>query len=148
MAITGSCLCGSVTFEIDGAVGPFEICHCNRCRKVSGSRGMAAVGVNTADYRFLSGAEFIKAYAAPILYAPPAYHSQFCTNCGSPVPPPDPQGDWFEIAAGLFNDPINLKPDKHIYVELTPDWDDLSDDLPQFTARQLYKHRTGKDWPG
>jgi hypothetical protein len=35
--IKGSCLCGGVRFELDRAAGPFEICHCNRCRKVSGS---------------------------------------------------------------------------------------------------------------
>ena len=54
--IRGSCLCGLVRFEIDKAIGPFEICHCNRCRKVSGSQGLAAVGVNTCDYHFISGA--------------------------------------------------------------------------------------------
>ena len=35
--IRGSCLCGSVKFEIERAAGPFELCHCARCRKVSGS---------------------------------------------------------------------------------------------------------------
>jgi hypothetical protein len=33
----GSCLCGGVRFEVDRAVGPFELCHCSRCRKASGS---------------------------------------------------------------------------------------------------------------
>ncbi|MFT5012829.1 MAG: hypothetical protein ACI9HA_001484 [Dinoroseobacter sp.] len=37
--IHGSCLCGSVRFEIDRAEGPFEIRHCNRCRKLSGGPG-------------------------------------------------------------------------------------------------------------
>jgi hypothetical protein len=72
MAIRGSCLCGGVTFEIDKAVGPVEFCHCNRCRKVSGSAALLMIGVNTADYRFLTGSEFVKTYAAPILYSPPA----------------------------------------------------------------------------
>jgi hypothetical protein len=37
--IRGSCLCGGVTFEIERAVGPFELCHCSRCRK-NGFNGM------------------------------------------------------------------------------------------------------------
>lgn len=147
MAIKGSCLCGKITFEIDKAVGPFEICHCNRCRKVSGSNGMAAVGVNTQDYRFLTGAKHITRFTAPILESPPAYQVDFCCHCGSPVPPPDPQGDWLEIAAGLFDDDIGLAPDKHIYCEFTPDWDKITDDLPQYDKKQLYKLRTGKQWP-
>ena len=44
MTITGSCLCGGVRFEVDRVVGPFELCHCNRCRKVSGSAFTAMVG--------------------------------------------------------------------------------------------------------
>ena len=84
MAIKGSCLCGKVTFEINKATGPFEICHCNRCRKSSGSNGLAAVGVNTTDYNFLTGADYIRRFAAPILDAPPAYQVNFCSKCGSP----------------------------------------------------------------
>ena len=148
MSIKGSCLCGKITFEINKAVGPFEICHCNRCRKSSGSNGLAAVGVNTEDYRFLTGAEYIRRFAAPILDAPPAYHVNFCSNCGSLVPVPEPEGDWLEIPAGLFDDEIDLKPDKHIYVEYAPGWDDITDGLPEFDKKQLYRLRTGKDWPG
>lgn len=35
--IRGSCLCGGVRFEITRFIGPFELCHCSRCRKASGS---------------------------------------------------------------------------------------------------------------
>ena len=73
MTIKGSCLCGSVTFEIEKTVGPFEICHCSRCRKVSGSQGIAAVGVRTQDFRMLAGEDLIKGFTAPLLDAPPAY---------------------------------------------------------------------------
>lgn len=147
MAIPGSCLCGGVRFEIDKAVGPFEICHCNRCRKVSGGAGMWAVGVNTADFRFLEGHDLVGAYEAPLLYRPPAYHATFCRRCGSPVPEPNPDGDFMEIAAGLFDDDIGLSPDKHIFVEHLPAWHRVTDGLPQYTLREIYAHRTGKSLP-
>src|SRR5512145_653295 len=98
IAIRGSCLCGGVTFEIDRACGPAEYCHCNRCRKVSGSSSLLNVRVRTQDHRLLTGRELIKSYAAPILYSPPAYHSYFCSNCGSQVPPSSPEEESFEIA--------------------------------------------------
>ena len=144
MAIKGSCLCGSITFEIDRAVGPFEICHCNRCRKVSGSQNISAVGVNTADFRMLSGQKLVKFFSAPIIDHPPAYQSSFCSRCGSPVPNPSPEGDWFEIAAGLFDAPIGIQPDKHIYSEFTPDWDTITDDLPQYSKDELREYRSSK----
>jgi hypothetical protein len=138
-------LCGGVTFEIDKAVGPVEFCHCNRCRKVSGAAALLMIGVNTEDYRFLTGRELVRTYAAPILYSPPAYHSTFCSNCGCPVPVPNPEGAWLEIPAGLFDDDPGVKPDKHIFVELLPAWDEIRDSLPQYTAKELYQLRTGKD---
>lgn len=147
MAIRGSCLCGGVTFEIDRAAGPIEYCHCNRCRKVSGSAALLAVGVNTKDYRFLSGRELVTSYAAPILYALPAYLSTFCSNCGSPVPVPDPEGTWLEIPAGLFDDDIGMRPDKHILVELAPPWDEMNDGLPRYTLPELHRLRTGQELP-
>ncbi len=147
MAIRGSCLCGGVTFEIDRACGPAEYCHCKRCRKVSGSASLLNVRVKTQDYRFLTGHDLVKTYCAPILYSPPAYRSFFCSNCGSQVPPPSPDEESFEIAAGLFDDDFGIRPDKHIFVDFMPAWDDLQRELPAYTLRQIYELRTGKTLP-
>lgn len=35
-SIAGSCLCGSVRFEIKPPSTGFRYCHCNRCQKASG----------------------------------------------------------------------------------------------------------------
>lgn len=147
MAIRGSCLCGGVTFEIDRACGPAEYCHCNRCRKVSGSSSLLTIRVLTQDFRFLTGQELVKSYACPILHSPPAYRSYFCSTCGSQVPPPAPEGESFEIAAGLFDDDFGIRPDKHIFVDFMPPWDDLQRELPAYTRKQIYELRTGKTQP-
>jgi hypothetical protein len=141
MAIRGSCLCGGVTFEIDRACGPAEYCHCNRCRKVSGSSSLLTVRVATRNYRFLTGRELVKVYAAPILHEPPAYQSHFCSTCGSQVPPSSPEGESFEIPAGLFDDDFGIRPDKHIFVDFMPPWDDLQQQLPAYTMEQIYALR-------
>jgi hypothetical protein len=135
--LRGSCLCGGVRFEIAKAVGPFELCHCRRCRKTSGSAFTACLGVLAADYRLLSGAELIESFDAPILHAPPAYRSSFCRRCGSPVPNPNPGVDWFEIPAGLLGDDPGLRPDRHIFVELQAPWFESRDALPRLTATEL-----------
>ena len=64
--IAGTCLCGGVQFEIARTVGPFELCHCRRCRKATGSAFAAMVGVRTSDFRLIAGAELIATYDAPI----------------------------------------------------------------------------------
>ena len=143
--IAGSCLCGGVRFEIARAVGPFELCHCRRCRKASGSAFAAMVGVRTSDFRLVAGRDLIATYEAPLLEAPPPYRVSFCRRCGSPVPNPDPAADWFEIPAGLFDGDPGLRPDRHIRVDLKAPWHEITDSLPQldkFALRALRASRT------
>lgn len=139
--IKGSCLCGGVRFEIARAVGPFELCHCRRCRKGSGAAFVAGVGVRSEDYRLLQGKELISTYEAPLLEAPPAYTTSFCKRCGSPVPNPDPGAAWFEIAAGLLDGDPGVRPDKHIFVELKAPWFEITDNLPQLDKHALHRLR-------
>src|SRR5204862_3745598 len=94
--ITGSCLCGGVRFEIARAVGPFELCHCGRCRKASGSAFVAGLGVLRDDFRLLQGSGLVKKYEAPVREIPPAYRRCFCSRCGSPVPDPFTDSPWLE----------------------------------------------------
>lgn len=140
-AIRGGCLCGGVRFEIDRAVGPFELCHCPRCRKASGSAFVAGLGVRVRDFRLLGGAELIRTFEAPILDHPPAYRVAFCSRCGSPVPHPPEGATWFEIPAGLLDDDPLLRPERHIFVECKSPWYEISDSLPRVTKAQLAELR-------
>ncbi len=141
--IRGSCLCSGVRFEIDRAVGPFELCHCSRCRKASGSAFVAGLGVKVGDFHLLSGAELIRTYEAPIRECPPAYLVAFCSRCGSPVPHPPVGATWFEIPAGLLDGDPGLRPDKHIFVDCKSAWFSISDPLPKLTETQLVELRQG-----
>ncbi|MDD9966671.1 MAG: GFA family protein [Myxococcales bacterium] len=143
--LRGSCLCGGVAFELASVSGPFELCHCNRCRKVSGSAFVAAVGVKSEDYRLVRGAELITRFELPVRDVPPAYGYTFCRRCGCTVPPAEPEGPWFEIAAGLLDDEPDLTPDRHIFVEHAPRWAPIADGLPQLDAGALARLREDKD---
>jgi len=142
--INGSCLCEGVRFQIDKAVGPFELCHCRRCRKVSGSAFTAYIGIRRADFRLTAGTDLIASYDAPIIRRPPAYRVFFCTRCGSPAPNPAPSTEWFEIPAGLLDDDPELKPDKHIFVEHNAPWYEIADLLPRYDAPSIAALRASK----
>jgi hypothetical protein len=139
--IRGGCLCGAVTFEIARAVGPFELCHCTRCRKASGSAFAAGLGVRAEDFRLCSGAEYIRTFEAPILESPPAYGTSFCSRCGSPVPSPPPGAEWFEIAAGTLDGDPGLRPERHVFVEHQAPWFERSDELPALSKAELIELR-------
>jgi len=143
---SGGCLCGGVRFEIERAVGPFELCHCSRCRKATGSAFSAGLGVHAADFRLLQGRELIARYEAPILRNPPPYRVSFCRRCGSPVPDPPPGASWFEIPAGLLDGDAGVRPDRHIFVEHQAPWFESHDELPRLTMQELgeWRRRFGR----
>ena len=142
--ITGSCLCGGVRFEVAEAAGPFELCHCSRCRRASGSAFAAMLGVRTRDFRFVQGRDLVATYEAPLLEAPPPYRTSFCRRCGSPVPDPEPRAEWLEVPAGLLESDPGLRPDKHIFVELNAPWYEITDSLPQFDKTRLRALRASR----
>jgi hypothetical protein len=135
--IRGGCLCGGIRFEITRAEGPFELCHCTRCRKASGSAFVPWLGVRREDFRWLQGQELIRRYAAPLRDTPPPYRTSFCGQCGSPVPDPKPDDPWFEVHAGVLDDDPALRPERHILVEAKSPWFAITDDLPQLDRAAL-----------
>jgi hypothetical protein len=134
--IRGSCLCGAVQFEVERASGPFELCHCSRCRKSSGSAYMAGIGVKASSFRFVCGQENITVFELPVQEEPPGYRRPFCRTCGSPVPEPHPTGPWCEIPAGLLDDDPGIRPDRHIFVECRTEWTPR-DGLPELDKQAL-----------
>jgi hypothetical protein len=135
--VLGSCLCGGVRFEVASAVGPFELCHCTRCRKTSGSAFVAGLGVRVADFALLAGRELVRRFEAPLVERPPPYRTAFCGRCGSPVPDPPADATWFEIPAGLLDGDPPIRPDRHIFVELRPSWTPRDGALPELTKAEL-----------
>jgi hypothetical protein len=130
-----------VRFEIIRAVAPFELCHCGRCRKASGSAFFAWLVVKREDFALVQGGELIRTFEAPIRDAPPAYRTNFCARCGSPVPNPFNESERVEVPAGLLDDDPRIRPDRHIFVDLKSSWFNIADDLPQLDRSALARLR-------
>jgi hypothetical protein len=64
--VSGSCLCGSVAFEIEGRLTPIQYCHATRCRKATGSAFAAEVAALTSAFRWIRGEDLITVYEATV----------------------------------------------------------------------------------
>ena len=95
------------------------------------------MGVRRQDFALLTGRELIKSFDAPIRNAPPAYRTAFCSRCGSPVPDVTSESSWLEIPAGLLDDDPEIRPDKHIFVDVKSPWFPITDELPRLNRADL-----------
>ena len=62
--LTGSCHCGTVKYEVPGKLLRFVNCHCDDCRKFSGSAFASIVVADAAGFRITAGAGQVAEYAS------------------------------------------------------------------------------------
>jgi hypothetical protein len=122
----GHCYCGRVRFEASGPVRNLCLCHCESCRRAAGAPFLAWGSVNADHFRILSG-------DTSVVRTSTDAERTFCTNCGSSLTYRHSlrAGD-VDFTLVLLDDPSELAPEMHIWVQDKLPWVQLSDDLPQF----------------
>jgi hypothetical protein len=141
-AMKGSCLCGGVGFEIDGAGTTFELCHCSRCQKAYGSAFAATFYVNADRLRWTAGDDLVQVYDAPVRERPPAYRHAFCRLCGSPLPIVRGELGVAEIPAGSIDGDPGVRPARHIFTRAGAPWFEITDGLDRFDEAYAGPRRT------
>lgn len=114
----GECLCGAVSFEIEGELPNLYQCHCSLCRKVTGAAANAATIVAESAFHWLSGQDRISSFSRPT-----GYRSDFCSACGSPVPNQLNGKDRIWVPAGLLDDSRDLAIGVHIHLASAAAWE-------------------------
>ncbi|WP_445358917.1 GFA family protein [Microbulbifer sp. ANSA005] len=123
----GSCLCGTINFEIEGDFGGFFLCHCSYCRKDTGSAHAANLFFASAKLEWLSGAEQVKTFKL----AGTRHSKSFCGQCGSAVPREDPEVGLLAVPAGSLDRPIDVRPNAHIFMGSKAEWDRELEAVPK-----------------
>nr|WP_144095179.1 GFA family protein [Croceicoccus sediminis] len=127
---SGSCLCGTVRFEISGGFEKFFLCHCSLCRKGSGSAHAANLVLTTARLNWLSGQDCVRTYRVP----ESRHERNFCDQCGSALPGVHANGAFVVVPAGSVDSAIGIRPDAHICLASRAEWDADLQDVPGFAG--------------
>lgn len=128
--LRGSCLCGAVTYTLDGAPLLMENCHCSMCRKAHGSAYTTFLKIARKDFRFTQGEDHVARYRSSA-----GVTRSFCRECGGRL-----LFDWEQatehlwLAAGGLDDDPGMTPSIHIFVGSQAGWVQIDDDLPQYEA--------------
>jgi hypothetical protein len=125
----GSCLCGSVQYEVTGEARRFWHCHCGRCRKSSGTGHASNLFVSLQTcITWKKGEDLLGRYKVP---EAERFFNCFCKQCGSPMPRVVPELDGVLIPAGSLDTPSPLPAQARIFWDSRTDWS-CSDGLPAF----------------
>ena len=126
---TGSCLCGKVSYSIHAEPVRMGQCHCDHCRKSSGTGHMSnaffpknavKISGDTHSYTTVAdnGAEVTR---------------HFCPNCGSRLfGTNNAFTEIMAITAGCLDDSSWFKPQAIVYHKHKPVWDCMDETVPTF----------------
>ncbi len=128
--LTGSCLCGAVQYEINGEAERFYHCHCQRCRKLTGSANASNLLVTPLEsLTWTKGETLLKRYKVP---EAERFYNCFCSECGSPMPRVVPELGGVLIAAGSLNEEPPILPSARIFWESRAEWTCPDENLPVY----------------
>ena len=125
--LTGSCLCGSVAYEVDAEPGAIVHCHCQTCRKTHGAAFSTVTNVPRDRFRWTKGEHRLGSFESS-----PGKRRFFCSNCGSHIVAERFGTGKMLLRMGCLDTPITDRPRMHIWRSLGATWFDPKDQLPEW----------------
>lgn len=126
--LSGGCLCGSVRYAAGPPVYPSTFCHCESCRRASGSHVVGWITVELVSLRFE-------------LSLPAEFHSSagvrrgHCARCGTTLTYYSGERPAeIDLTIASLDNPGLFPPADHIWMQDALAWDRPADGKPQFPA--------------
>jgi hypothetical protein len=132
MTAAGGCLCGAVRYEVDGSLGEVRYCHCNQCRRATGTAFTANARIPAAAFHMIAGAGSLGEYRTP------RGVRAFCSVCASPIfARVDAEPEWIRVRIGGFAGELDVRITAHVWVASKSSWYEIADALPQYPESVL-----------
>lgn len=125
--LRGSCSCKAVAVECTRPFRYLTNCHCENCRKAHGVGVVTWVCFDEHAVRFVGDDALLGRYVTET-----GGTRTFCRRCGTRLSFAAPR--WpgeIDVAAGIFDDPLDALPKGHVYADRAPRWCPITDDLPR-----------------
>jgi len=134
---SGSCLCGNIKFEYFGQLGPSSYCHCDDCKKVTGSAFLVSIRLHAKDLKIVSE-NSIKSFSKKSDIGNLIIR-EFCENCGSPlftISPHNPDFIW--VKAGCFDEFDIIKPIHQSWTDSKVEWANIPKNLKSYEKSRTF----------
>ena len=127
--VTGRCLCGAVAVSGTAKEPKVSACHCDMCRRWSSGPFFE---VTCKDVVFEGGDNI------SLIRSSEWAERAFCSKCGSNLYYHIIDSDEFQIAAGLVDDPSNLRLSLQVFSDAKPPYYTLADRTKTMTAAEVF----------
>ena len=122
--LTGTCLCGSVSFEVSEPFLSSNYCHCTRCQRRTGTAASANARARADSFRILSGEDRLRSYKPDT-----GAEKFFCGDCGSALFSRDPDDhDRVSIRLGAVDGDPQIRPTMRQFVAYAAPWEAIPED--------------------
>ncbi|MDH3378815.1 MAG: GFA family protein [Gammaproteobacteria bacterium] len=124
----GRCHCGAIRYRMKGEPIMVEYCHCDSCRRLSGSVVSTFIGYARESFGMIDG--------EPVYYqSSPGTRRSFRGACGTRLFfESDDYPEEIYISVGTLEDLETWSPDRHVWVSDKVSWHVIGDDLAQHDA--------------
>jgi len=117
--VTGSCLCGEITYQFVGPIKVFQYCHCSRCQKFTGTAHASNIIIDPENFQWTKGEQSVGRFELP---EAKHFATSFCKKCGSSLPWKTKSGKAYIVPAGTLDDDPEQKPVHNIYYADKAPW--------------------------
>ena len=115
---TGSCFCHAVKYVVTGEIKSVINCHCNKCKKMSGSAFAAIAVIEEQNLEITAGQELMSSYAIT-----EGATKHFCGCCGTPIYNEQVKyPGLYMLQVGSLDEPALLTPRANIFCENMLPW--------------------------
>ncbi|GGY22218.1 GFA family protein [Paludibacterium paludis] len=113
----GSCLCGTIEYEVTRLDSPIRHCSCPTCRKAQGTAFSTSARVEMVHFAWVRGSEWLKSFESS-----PGKRRFFCGLCGSPLIARHEDSNRLMLRVASLDDDPGQVPQSHIWQSLRPPW--------------------------
>ena len=124
--IVGSCLCKKVRYRLTGKLRNLCYCHCDSCRRAAGAPFVAWGTIASQGFEVTHG-------ELATINSSKDVERGFCGNCGATITYAHKlrRGE-IDVTLVSLDDPSEIEPAAHIWVQDKLAWVQIADELPQY----------------
>lgn len=128
--VEGSCLCGSIKYEVELIPGKIFNCHCQYCRKAHGADYVTVAIAKASTLKVTDSDGALKEHKNDI-----GGFRAFCSCCGTRLMNYAPDKDtYFSVMLSTVDTPMDFKVSAHVNTESKASWCVPYEGIPSFKS--------------